>query len=587
MNCYSYNEAHGISFHSDYSSAYDARDPITSLSMVNGSLLIISAKSGKKKLKCKWALLLYQPVNSMLIMGGHFQSQFLHAVPTYNEMLELVKHDSGAEVKLFQDQPMLKIFWSADSRNRMLAELNRLKTLNLGDKKNHRWNVTMRWCRRHESLSCPEAQKENEELQGKLASMRSASTQSTATSSDTGNADPTRAPAWDAKAAKESEERSAQVSKVRKMWDPNIAEISARQLNAPPKPENPETAVEQTQKNQLLVVMERMVAMIIPESFQRAAALFTGHTSARKNRHAELQRIALQLSQLDSLLKNLVDTSTLTLLEAESLQTSVLDKYNSLRRQQVLLELLWLDAEAPGFLSCSEHVSADPKKYWRHLTKVTMTFDSFKQLLKTDPLAEKQLANDGWLCFDFSNFHEDVLVGDEKDVKRTRIEGLWYLEFWDVYGLFDPQPRGPPRMTLRMSLVSSALQSLIQKEMKAVKSNSMSPRQRFQQWFSLWLDHVETREHRSLHGDIKPKCQIVLWMILESEKRHFINLRKERGEQKMNADASWQGDWDVDWQQDWQEDWQTNRKAHQQSSWYEHSTGAASSWQKKKKRGKA
>ena len=45
----------------------------------------------------------------MLIMGGHFQSQFLHAVPTYNEMLELVKHDSGAEVKLFQDQPMLKI----------------------------------------------------------------------------------------------------------------------------------------------------------------------------------------------------------------------------------------------------------------------------------------------------------------------------------------------------------------------------------------------------------------------------------------------------------------------------------------------
>ena len=49
MNCYSYNEAHGIAFHSDYCSAYDARDPITSLSMVNGSLLIISAKSGKKK----------------------------------------------------------------------------------------------------------------------------------------------------------------------------------------------------------------------------------------------------------------------------------------------------------------------------------------------------------------------------------------------------------------------------------------------------------------------------------------------------------------------------------------------------------
>ena len=177
--------------------------------------------------------------------------------------------------------------------------------------------------------------------------------------------------------------------KMRKTYDADIAEMSARQQHAPPEPEHPETAVEQTQKNQFLVLMERMVAMIIPESFQRAAALFTGDTSARKLRHAELQRIALELRQLDSLLKNLVDTSTLTLLEAESLQTSVLDKYNSLRRQQVLLELLWLDVEAPAFLNSAEHViNGDPKKYWRHLSRVTMTFDSFKQLLKTDPVAE-------------------------------------------------------------------------------------------------------------------------------------------------------------------------------------------------------
>ena len=120
--------------------------------------------------------------------------------------------------------------------------------------------------------------------------------------------------------------------------------------------------------------------MIIPESFQRAAAVFTGDTSARKLRHAELQRSALELRQLDSLRKNLVDPSTLTLLEAESLQTSVLDKY--LRRQQVLLELLWLDVKAPAFLTSGELVinDKDPKKYWRHLSKVTMTFDSVQPL---------------------------------------------------------------------------------------------------------------------------------------------------------------------------------------------------------------
>ena len=72
-----------MAFHSDQCSAYDPQDAITSLSMVNVELLIITAKTAKKKLQRKWVLLLYQPVNSMLIMGGHFQTQFLHAVPTY------------------------------------------------------------------------------------------------------------------------------------------------------------------------------------------------------------------------------------------------------------------------------------------------------------------------------------------------------------------------------------------------------------------------------------------------------------------------------------------------------------------------
>ena len=85
---------------------------------------------------------------------------------------------------------------------------------------------------------------------------------------------------------------------------PPAAEMSARQQDAPPEPEHPEkTAVEQTQKNQFLVLLERMAAMIIPESFQRAAYVFTGDTAARKLRHAELQRVAFELRQLDTHLK--------------------------------------------------------------------------------------------------------------------------------------------------------------------------------------------------------------------------------------------------------------------------------------------
>ena len=394
--------------------------------MVNGSLLIITSKSAKKKLPCKWALLVYQPANSMLIMGGHFQSQFLHAVPTLSEMRRLVQHDSGAEVKIFEDFPSLKLFWSKGSQLRMKEEIIRLDALNLGDKQHYRWNVTMRWCRRHEKHECPETQKLKQEIQGKLATLRSEVTQSTARPSKTGNADSSTSPAWDAQAAKESEERSQHVTTARKVFDPHIAEISRRQLQAPPQPENPETAVQQSQKDQMLVTMEYMSAMIIPESFQRAAALFTAHTSARQNRHGELQTISLQLSQVDMLLKRMVQSQALTLMEAESIQSSVLDKYNSLRRQQVLLELLWLDIKGPGFLSCSEHVAGDPKRYHNHLTRVTMTFESFKKLLKTNPIPDKQLAEDGWLCLDFANFPEEMIVGDPKkrSVQEWKASGL-------------------------------------------------------------------------------------------------------------------------------------------------------------------
>ena len=72
MNSYSYEEAHGISFHSDHCSAYDPKDPITSFSMVNGSLLIITAKTAKKKLDRKWALVVYQPVNLYADHGRAF-----------------------------------------------------------------------------------------------------------------------------------------------------------------------------------------------------------------------------------------------------------------------------------------------------------------------------------------------------------------------------------------------------------------------------------------------------------------------------------------------------------------------------------
>ena len=48
----------------------------------------------------------------------------------------------------------------------MISEVNRLSNVNLGEKEHRRWNLTLRWCRRHQSHHCPEGQKYNEEIQG-------------------------------------------------------------------------------------------------------------------------------------------------------------------------------------------------------------------------------------------------------------------------------------------------------------------------------------------------------------------------------------------------------------------------------------
>ena len=84
MNRYSFARDHGISMRHDASQAYDECDPIASLSMVLGSFLLVSAKQKRKRGgKDRWCLVVYQPPNSMLIMGGNFQTEFTHGVPSF------------------------------------------------------------------------------------------------------------------------------------------------------------------------------------------------------------------------------------------------------------------------------------------------------------------------------------------------------------------------------------------------------------------------------------------------------------------------------------------------------------------------
>ena len=76
----------------------------------------------------------------------------------------------------------------------------------------------------------------------------------------------------------------------------------------------------------------------------------------RRIRHGQLQKIIHHLNELDGMLKDMVEKGSLTEEQGRSVQHTLLDKMNSLRRQQVLLELFWFEIEGPAFLNCSQHI---------------------------------------------------------------------------------------------------------------------------------------------------------------------------------------------------------------------------------------
>ena len=156
MNRYCFSRDHGIAMHSDASQAYEECDPITSLSMKLGSFLLVSAKQRRKRgMKERWCLVIYQPPNSMLIMGGKFQTEFEHAVPTFASIKKLVECVEGQVVTWMEQEPPIKILWFRNAKEMMEAELRRLESVNLQDFNNARWNVTIRWCRHHFGSNCP------------------------------------------------------------------------------------------------------------------------------------------------------------------------------------------------------------------------------------------------------------------------------------------------------------------------------------------------------------------------------------------------------------------------------------------------
>ena len=155
-------------------------------------------------------------------MGGKFQSEFFHGVPSFKDMKRLVASEEGDEIPWsYGDTQPINFFWSGNSRQRMKTEMERLDRLNLEAVENKRWNVTLRWFRNHYHQQCPHQSKQNAALASSLKAVKSEISDPLKSATSEIRGDPLKsatseirgrqsraAPAWDAVAAQESARRS-------------------------------------------------------------------------------------------------------------------------------------------------------------------------------------------------------------------------------------------------------------------------------------------------------------------------------------------------------------------------------------------
>ena len=247
----------------------------------------------------------------------------------------------------------------------------------------------------------------------------------------------------------------------------------------------------------------------------------------RNIRHGQLQRTINQLNQVDGKLKDMVEKGSLTREQGQTVQNKLLEKMQSLRMQQTLLDLFWKEIDGPAFLNSNEHIFeglSEFKSSQKRQTRIMMTFVAFKRLLAQRPIDQDCLQQKGWFVLQFHKFEEEVQVGCGQQVTCQALKGQTFvIDAWDVYGLSEFLPVGSAKVSLRMSFVTSGLLAVLKKEAEKglFARSTLSPSVRLEEWFRLWLDFVETHEHDCIH-------QILLWATPLEKKEAYLGAKKQK-----------------------------------------------------------
>lgn len=251
--------------------------------------------------------------------------------------------------------------------------------------------------------------------------------------------------------------------------------------------------------------------------------------SVRQARYKGIEEQIASLLQIDVSLRDMVENHKMSSQQSLSVQRKIVVKLRKLRRQAVLLELLWLWTEGHSFVAAIDQVAVEvPAKDPKHFTVVQMSFRVFKELLEEHPIDEECLQQHGLVCLDFSALCEQVLVQSvkEKTWDWKSFQGKYCIESFTAYVFDHSAPSDSISVRTKLTFLHLALGAVVRKVENQRTDLSMTSSMRLEKWFDLYLEQIWC--HESSQQAASPDCRLILWMIPLQKRLEYLDSKRAK-----------------------------------------------------------
>ena len=475
INKYLHRDDHGIDPHCDqFGCTYESKDPITSFSYQIGSVLAITLPTAERhRLGSNGedsALLVYQPPNSILVMGGEFQKQLYHCVMTWSQMMTVYTRKKDS---VMLGQVAYKFSWiDSCHENEFNKEMDRLTVKPWQEL--FRWNMTVRWIRNHQQ-NCQYAAKSFEVMSNQsvkpFVEQRISCLQN----------------------------QKANEGSTSCRWQRNPAEREAKLAR------KDTSVVNSEQVGQFIDFLISAINEINSEDQACQELLSLGSNyECRQERISELERRCKSYSELED---KLVTLKPLICEQAYTkLVTALHQKTETVLELKALLKLLWSDVNISSsqFVIVNQCQQGDPKRIVQsNRYRVTMSCGDLKELFDNNGLCSKELEDERILVFDFDTLEKNSAcmrlysdVRAKEPDQRVKLKGRWTILYFELLGVdkISCNDDEEERCVFKTLFVKSGLHKMVNEEKKMELDKKLLPVQRLQHFLKLLMNYTQKRE---------------------------------------------------------------------------------------------